>query len=249
MIPNYLINPITHLFDQFETYSGISFTSFTTSQTPDNTFHNQPYLKQYQDKGDGQLYKYLYDPNLRFDWRFHQRIARMKYTERSNPWVTIMFNTGLKNPLTNVVSHEYPAYETLEGKTFEVKVKRDSVPINFVLISNDVNYLNSYIGSISSWWNRIVNFPYNQTLTYTNSITKTYSLVGQALNIRPQDLEKLDTESRGSLVTAAYSMDLVYFEYSIPQEGNILEEIGLQIKVVDDISLLNIAHQFDLVIE
>ena len=247
-LPHCISNPISYLFNGFETYSGIPFTVFTTSQVPDNTFHKQVNLTKYQQKNDGAQYKYLYDPGLKFDWRFHQRIASIKYDQRKEPWVTLMFNIGIKNPLTNMISHNFTTYEQFSTGIFEVGIKRESIPVNFVFISNDITYLNSYLGKIQRRWDRFVNFPYQQTIQYTNSLVKTYSLTGQAMNIVPEDLEKLDTEMRGSLVTAAYTFNMIYYEYTLPERGNVLEEIDLKIKVVDDITLLHLAHEFDLVI-
>lgn len=246
----YLNNPIAFLFDQLEVQSGIEFISFTSGQAPKEDFHDQPYMKMYQDTQDQKLYKYIWDPNLAFDFRFHQRMASIKYSDRSQPWISIIFNTKEVRPLTNVISHIYTSQEITDTGYYPITTRRLSVPINLVFISNDLPYLYNFLEQISFFFNRLVNFKYNQAIKFSDTFTQNYELTAQALNITPEDLNKLDTTRRGSLATASYSLDLVYFAHSTntnndggggdgSDSGHLLKTIDLRILVVDDMSKLS----------
>lgn len=247
----YISNPIVYLFDELEKVSGIELATFTTSEKEDKSSNNdQPYMKQYQDQNESssapQLYKYIYDPSLEFSYRFHQRIASVKYSDRNKPWVSIMFNTGQVRPLTNVVSHKYNTLTTFPDGFYELSTRRVSVPIKMVFISNDISYLYTFLENISFYWDRICNYPYKQAIQYEIDYTENYDQVGQALNITPMDLEKLDTDKRGSLVTAGYSFDLVYYQHAFKNNkdyGHILKTIDLRIITVPDLENLNIYVQ------
>jgi hypothetical protein len=246
---SYLNNALIYLFNKLEEEAGAPLTPFVINGTPStNPESDQVYMQRYKQKSDGELYKYLYDPNLAFSFRFHQRISNLKYSEKDKPWISIIFNTGEVDPRSNIVSQTFKTYETMEDTTYEIKVKRMKVPINFVFISNSMDYLYSYLGSLSYYWDRIVNFQYKQTLHLSETHSKNVPLVGQALNISPQRLDKLDSQNRGSLATAGYSFELVYFDFKTPRTVPILKNIDLQIKVVDNIEDMNVSHVFQGVI-
>lgn len=246
---NFLQTPLIFLFNRIEEESGVSLASFVVNETPATpkaTGVVQPIMKMYQDLNNSttnQVYKYLYDPDLSFSFRFHQRLSRFKYTDRKEPWVSLIFNTGEKRPLTEVVSHRYEHHEITENNFYSLGVRRSSTPVNLVFISNSIDYLYSFLGAISFYWDRITAFDYKQTIQYSNSYVVTYDLTGEALDIRPKDLNKLDTERRGSLVMAGYSFDLVNYEFKLPEEGHLLKEIDLIIKVAPDTEILNIVIQ------
>jgi hypothetical protein len=245
----FISNPIVYLFDKIEEQSGMKLATFTTNEIPHEEFHEQPYMQQYQSlnqtNNNPSMYKYIYDPNLEFDFRFHQRIASMKYSERNYPWVTIMFNTKQVRPQTNVISHKYKSYTTVDQGFFKIDSRRVSVPVNMVFISNDISYLYTFLENISFYWDRISNFPYKQAIQYTDDYKENYNQVGQAVGITPINLEKLDTQRRGSLATAAYSFDLVYFDHAYADRtmGHLLKTIDLRVIVVDDISSFNLVPQ------
>jgi len=245
-LDNLLQNPLLYLFDNFSSVTGYNFSEFVINETPSTTFHNQPFMQQYADgqSGDESVYKYLYDPSLEFGFRFHQRLAKIKYIDRKDPWITIIFKTGEKNPLTNVLSHKYNHMEVSPDKFYKVNCRRGTIPINVVFISNSIDYLYSFLGKLNFWFDRTVGFEYNQAIQYSNSFVKNYSLSAEAVNIVQKDLTKLDNERRGSLATAGYSFDMIYWELDLPEQGHILKTIDLKIKVVDNLTDLNIAHVF-----
>ena len=242
---SFLSNPITYLFDSIEESSGIQFASFTANETPKtiiSTGVEQPLMKLAQDKrnrlsestgSDLSLYKYLYDPALDFSWRFHQRLANIQYSDRSNNWVSLMFNTSEATPHTQVGSLVQRSHERTPEGSFEVFSRKVSVPVNLVFISNDKNYLYGFVENISFYFDRLINFKYNQTIKYSPTYTQNYEQSGLVTDIKQVDLDKLETQTRGSLVTAAYTFNMVYWVHTIPQIGNILEEINVNIKVLD----------------
>ena len=143
---NFLNNTLGQLFDTIEQKANIKFATFNMNETKKveqgKDGENKIFMQQYEETHDEPVYKYLYDPNLSFDERFHQRIASIGYKDRNKPWLTIMFNTGTVRTVTGVDSK--PRYLTVhnsDGDYFDLKTKRVRVPVNMVLISNDISYL------------------------------------------------------------------------------------------------------------
>lgn len=244
--PNYINNALAQLFDDIETKCHIKFNTFTANDRPQNNGINadQEYMKMYQQAEDNRTYKYLYDPDLNFDYRFHQRMARINYKKRKEPWCSLIFNTGTIKPLTNVLSHvydgiEYAKVEELDekGKKIEVtkgveyKFRRVLCPINFVLISNEMSYLLHVAENMAMYFDRWINYTYKQHLKLSTITEVDWDIVGAAQNIRQVNLEKLDTESKGSLAMAAFSFELIYWDiWVLDQSYGLLEKIILEVR-------------------
>ena len=235
---SYLNNALIQLFDNFEEVTGYNFPDFMDNEVPDTKI-NQPFMQQYQNKNttqnNGKLYKYLYDPNLQFGFRFHQRIAKIKFEDREQPWISIIFNTGEVKPLTNVLSHTYDQTKIVkeESAFYDVKVRRVLTPINLIFISNKMDYLYRYLQKLSFYFDRITQYEYEQIVRYSDDKSYRYKFSGMAKDILQKDLTKLDTERRGSLATAGFSFDLIYFDIDTPLKGYLLEDIDLHIRFVD----------------
>lgn len=219
----YLTNAITQLFDEIEEKCKVRFATFTASETQGqinkNTVYRE-YMSDVRNNDTNGVYKYLYDPGLNFDFRFHQRLAAAPFRKTSTPWVTIMFNTKQARPLTNILSHKYTETKYNEGRPFQLKIKRVSVPVNMVLVSNDMTKLYETTEKISMYFDRFINFHYDHVITVGKLDKGGFNIyeskVGQAANIREIDLTKFDTEQRGSLVSEAYQFDLVYWVVDTP---------------------------------
>lgn len=220
----YLTNAITQLFDEIEEKCKVRFATFTASETQGQvnkkTIYRE-YMNDVRNNDTNGVYKYLYDPGLNFDFRFHQRLAAAPFRKTSTPWVTIMFNTKQARPLTNILSHKYTETKhNDEGRPYQIKIKRVSVPVNMVLVSNDMTKLYETTEKISMYFDRFINFHYDHVITVgklgKGGFNIYESKVGQAANIREIDLTKLDTEQRGSLVSEAYQFDLVYWVVDTP---------------------------------
>lgn len=220
----YLTNAITQLFDEIEEKCKVRFATFTASETQGQINKNtkeRDYMSDIRNNNTNGVYKYLYDPGLNFDFRFHQRLAAAPFRKTSTPWVTIMFNTKQARPLTNILSHKYTEIKyTEEGRPYQLKIKRVSVPVNMVLVSNDITKLYETAEKISMYFDRFINFHYDHVITIGKPEKGGFNIyeskVGQAANIREIDLTKLDTEQRGSLVSEAYQFDLVYWVVDTP---------------------------------
>lgn len=241
MISAYINNAICQLFDMIECKSGVRFTTFTASdlQGQENiAAGKRDYMEDTPNNLSHGIYKYLYDPNLAFDFRFHQRLASAPFAKTNKPWVTIMFSTKQVRSLTNVLSRQYQEVKYDEkGNPFQVEIKRVSVPVNMALVSNDIDKLYNTTERIAHWFDRIVNFHYDHVIDIGNpekgGLRIKESRVGQAMDIREVDLSKLDTEHRGSIVTSAFTFDLVYFTFLTPSASlkllqRIILEIGIQ---------------------
>lgn len=241
---NFLNNALAQLFDNIEKESNVKFATFTTNDKPArrrSINSDQPFMEAYEEEYDEQTYKYLYDPSLAFDFRFHQRLSRISFEDRSKPWCTLIFNTDVNRPLTNVLSHvyngmEYVPYTDAEGNTIiegvEYKFRRVLTPINFTIVSNDISYLYETTEKIAMYFDRIINFPYIQTLNFSETYSKEFSLVGMATDIRQVNLNKLDTASRGSLVMSGFSFNLVSYVVTLPDNRyNLLQKVILEIKI------------------
>lgn len=219
----YLTNAITQLFDEIEEKCKVRFATFTASETQGqinkNTVYRE-YMSDVRNNDTNGVYKYLYDPGLNFDFRFHQRLAAAPFRKTSTPWITIMFNTKQARPLTNILSHKYTETKYNEGRPFQLKIKRVSVPVNMVLVSNDMTKLYETTEKISMYFDRFINFHYDHVITVGKLDKGGFNIyeskVGQAANIREIDLTKFDTEQRGSLVSEAYQFDLVYWVVDTP---------------------------------
>lgn len=231
----FINNVLVQLFDAIESNSGVSFATFTTNETTkeENIINrNQKFMEDYENTFDNKIYKYLYDPDLSFDFRFHQRLASISYEDKKSAWVTLMFNTGPVRPLTGVLSRPYNGYEQDGSEVYPFKIKRVSVPINMVFISNDLTYLYSVTEKVAFYFDRLINFPYREAVQYSDTYTETYENYGMAKNIQQIDLTKLDTSSRGTLVTTAFTFDLIYFVVEAPNAPTgLLEKIIVEIKV------------------
>lgn len=243
---NFINNALTQLFNDIEDKCHVKFNTFTANDKPMNKGINsdQEYMKMYQQQEDNRTYKYLYDPDLNFDFRFHQRMARINYGKRKEPWCSLMFNTQTIRPLTNVLSHvydgmEYAEFEVEDKKTGEIiteqrgveyKFRRVLCPINFVLISNELSYLYQVSEKMAMYFDRFINYTYKLNLTFSPLTTKDYEVVGAARNIRQVNLEKLDTESKGSLSMTAFSFELIYWDvYSDLTNYPLLERVILEV--------------------
>lgn len=240
----FLNNVLVQLFDNIETNSNIKFASFTTNEATkeDNIINKtQTYMEQYERTYDNTIYKYLYDPELAFDFRFHQRIANIAYADKKSPWVTILFNTQQVKPLTGVLSHKYSGIEQDSIHAYEYSAKRVLVPVNMVLVSNDLTYLYQTTERMAMYFDRIINFHYNEHVDYSSTFSQDYSLSGMAKNIQQVDLTKLDTQNRGSIVTTAFSFDLIYYVIEAPYSIGLLEKVILEVKVKGYNEILSIS--------
>ena len=214
---------------------------------------DQEYMKMYQKTEDNRIYKYLYDPDLNFDFRFHQRMARINYRNRKEPWVSLMFNTQTVRPLNHVLSHVYTGiqeaeFEFVNKDTKEKEIKklgieynfrRVNCPINFVLISNELSYLYHVSENIAMYFDRFINYTYKLSLNFSPITTVDWDIVGFAQNIRQVNLEKLDTESKGSLAMTAFSFELTYWDvWATQQEYKLLERVITEIRTADSNQLL-----------
>jgi len=243
---NFINNALSQLFNDIEDKCHIKINTFTANDRPQRNGINadQEYMQMYQQEEDNRIYKYLYDPDLNFDFRFHQRMARINYLKRSQPWCSLMFNTDTVQPLTNVLSHVYDGIKLLETKelddeghpkqkAIEYKFRRVLCPVNFVLISNELSYLYQIQEKIAMYFDRWINYTYSQQLCWNEDASQDdhFTLVGAAQNIRQVNLDKLDTESKGSLAMVAYSFELIYYIVECTEnEYNLLERIIIEVK-------------------
>lgn|SRR5574344_266556 len=234
---DFLNNALIQLFDNIETNSGVTFSTFCTNDTGTTgnlTATNQPYMKQYKAQQDNKVYKYLYDPDLAFDYRFHQRLANIHYADRKEPWVTLIFNTKELKPLTNILSNKQKGY-LIEEETNIVhnyKIKRVIVPINFILLSNDMTYLYETTEKVACYFDRFINYHYNEVITLEDGYKVYWEEVGYASEITEQDLNKLDTQFKGSLVSSAYSFNLCYPVTEFEGTTSLLEKIIVEFKAM-----------------
>ena len=220
----YIHNAIAQLFDEIEDKCHVKFATFTASDLQGQknlAAGTRTYMNDEPNNSSHGIYKYLYDPDLAFDYRFHQRLAEAPFEKTSKPWVTIMFNTKQARPLTNILSHKYTAlYYDSKGNPFQLKIKRVSVPVNMAIISNDMTKLYNTTEKIAMYFDRFINFHYDHVITIGDPEKDGFEIfeskVGQASDIKEVDLTKLDTETRGQLVSEAYSFDLVYFVVETP---------------------------------
>ena len=256
---NFLNNALTQLFDDIEDKCRVKFNTFTANDKPmqGGINANQEYMQMYQKVEDNRIYKYLYDPDLNFDFRFHQRMARINYGRRKEPWVSLMFNTQTIRPLTNTVSHVYEGMQEAEfehvnklgekeiiRKGVEYQFRRVLCPINFVLISNELSYLYQVSEKMAMYFDRFINYTYKLSLNFSPLTTVDWDVVGFARNIRQVNLEKLDTESKGSLSMTAFSFELIYWDvWTENKEYNLLERVIVEVRTADSGQLIFIDIQ------
>ena len=238
----YIQNAIAQLFDEIEEKCHVRFATFTASETQgqiNKDTKSRDYMSDTQNNDSNGIYKYLYDPGLTFDFRFHQRLAAAPFKKTSTPWVTIMFNTKQPRPLTNVLSHKYTDIKYREdGTPFALKIKRVSVPVNMALVSNDITKLYETAEKIALYFDRFINFHYDHVITVGKLKDGGFNIyeskVGQAANIREIDLNKYDTQQRGSLVAETYQFDLIYWVVESPEVSlHLVKRIILDIEVKD----------------
>ena len=236
----YITNAIAQLFDEIEDKCHVKFAKFTASDSQGQqniAAGERTYMNDTENNESNGIYKYLYDPNLNFDFRFHQRLAAAPFKKTSKPWVTIMYNTKQARPWTNVLSHKY-TYNVSDGNgnLVQLKTRRVSVPVNMVIVSNDITKLYETTEKIAMYFDRFINYHYDQVISVGDPKTTGFdvyeSVVGHAANIREVDLTKLDTEQRGSLVSEAYQFDLVYWIVETPgTQLHLLKRIILQLDI------------------
>ena len=117
---------------------------------------------------------------------------------------------------------------TTEG--VEYKFRRVLCPVNFVLISNELSYLYHIMENLAMYFDRWIDFTYKQHLEFSPLTKVDWDLVGQAQNIRQINLEKLDTESKGSLAMIAYSFELIYWNvWTTDERYGLLERVILEV--------------------
>ena len=228
---NYVNNCLGQLFDLLESHmGGIKLASFSMTEeereeiNPD--YQNKKFMKQYEKQYEPAVYKYLYDPDLSFDERFHQRLASISFSKRNEPWVTLMFNIGSVRTVTEVHStNKYIQVQNSDGDYFDIKTKRVRVPVNMVLVSNDISTLMFATEQLALFFDRIINFEYCEFVRFSTGTEDEYEKAGQCMDITEIDLDKLDTSSRGSLVSSAYSFGLVYWVTRYPEYCQLIEKI------------------------
>lgn len=236
VVNSFIKNAIAQLFDTIESKCHVKFASFSASDTQgQKTIEagTQEYMNKTNNQSNG-VYKYLYDPTLAFDFRFHQRLAVAPFKKTSKPWATIMFSTKQARTLTNILSHKYTRREYINGSWVQFKARAVSVPVNMVIVSNDMDKLYDTTEKIAMWFDRFINFHYNHILTFGNPKSGGFEyceeVVGRAANIREVDLDKLDTEHKGSIVTSGFQFDLVYWVTETPGVTlRVLKKIILEI--------------------
>ena len=239
----YIKNAIAQLFDEIEDKCHVNFTTFTASETQGQkeiVANPQQYMdnNNVNNESNG-VYKYLYDPALTFDFRFHQRLAAAPFQKSKKAWVTIMFSTKQTRTLTNILSHLYTRTEYINGVPTQFKTRMVSVPVNMVIVSNDMDKLYDTTEKMNMYFDRFINFHYDHALTFGDVKKGGYELyetvVGRAANIKEVNLDKLDTEHKGSLCTQAYQFDLIYWVSHTPGVTlHLLEKIILEIEYGKD---------------
>lgn len=234
---NFLNNCLGQLFDLLESHmGGIKLASFSMTEeereTINQDYENKRFMKQYQSNYEEPIYKYLYDPDLSFDERFHQRLAQISFNKRNEPWVTLMFNVGSVRTVTEVQStNKYIQVQNSDNDYFDIKTKRVRVPVNMVLVSNDISTLFYATEHLALFWDRIINFEYCEFVRFPTGTEDEYAKTGQAMDITEIDLDKLDTSSRGSIVSSAYSFGLVYWVTQYPEFCHVLDKIVIDIGI------------------
>ena len=237
----YIHNAIAQLFDEIEDKCKVKFATFTASDTQGQqnlAAGTREYMEDRKNNESNGVYKYLYDPGLSFDFRFHQRLAAAPFVKTSKPWATIMFNVKQVRPLTNVLSHRYHYIHWHDGLPYQMKTRRVSAPVNMVIVSNDMDKLYETTEKVAMYFDRFINYHYDEVVTVgkldDGGFDIYQSKVGHAANIREVDLTKLDTEQRGSLVSSAFQFDLVYWIEEAPDTSlHILKRIILELKIDD----------------
>lgn len=242
---NFLNNCVIQLFDYLETTCGVKFVQFTDAEIAGryNGTETQEYMAAYKRGATGTVYKYLYDPGLSFNFRFHQYLADISFVYRDTPWTTLMFSTGPVRPLTNVLSHKYDGVEFISINSEEgdndvaiqdvipYKTRRVLVPMQVAVISNNISYLYETLEKMASHFDRFINFPYNQTIKYSSNKVMQWQVIGQCSNISQTDIQKLDTETRGTVVTAIFNFNLVHWIVDTPEAPlRLLEKIILEVR-------------------
>ena len=143
-----------------------------------------------------------------------------------------MFSTGPVKSLTEVVSYNmYRTIKNSDNDFFDIKTKRVKVPVNMVLVSNDVSTLYAVTENLTLFWDRIVNISYCEFVQFPTGTEDEYEKTCQCMDISEVDLTKLDRKTRGSLVTSAYTFNLVYWVTQYPEQCKLLEKIVLDIAV------------------
>lgn len=234
----YIKNAIAQLFDHIEEKCHVKFASFTASDSQGQmtlAAGTRDYMDDFPNNQSNGIYKYLYDPSMTFDFRFHQRLAEAPFAKTTKPWVTIMFSTKQVRTLTNVLSHKYTRIEYVEGKPIEFKTRMVSVPVNMILVSNDMDKLYNTTEKVAMYFDRFINYHYDQTIVFGNVEKDGFELyenvAGRAANIKEVDLDKYDTTQRGSLVASAFQFDLIYWVCETPgAELKLLKKIILEVK-------------------
>lgn len=218
VINAYIKNAIAQLFDVIEEKSDVKFATFTASDSQGEknlAAGTREYMDDKINNKSNGIYKYLYDPGLSFDFRFHQRLASAPFKKTNKPWATIMFNTKQVRTLTNVLSHLYTRRETINGQIREFKTRMVSVPVNMVIVSNDIDKLYNTTEKVAMYFDRFINYHYEHTITFGDVKNGGFELyeevAGRAANIREVDLDKLDTEHKGTIVSSAFQFDLIYW--------------------------------------
>ena len=238
MINAYIKNAIAQLFDELEEKCHVKFATFTASDTQGQkelAAGTRTYMDDAKNNKSNGVYKYLYDPDLTFDYRFHQRLAEAPFEKTSKPWATIMFNTKQVRTLTNVLSHVYTRVENFGDSIKEFKTRMVSVPVNMAIVSNDMDKLYNTTEKVAMYFDRFINFHYSQVLTFgkvkEGGFEVCEEVAGRAANIREVDLNKYDTTQKGSLVASTFEFDLVYWVCQTPGvDLKLLEKIILEIK-------------------
>jgi len=235
----YIHNAIAQLFDEIEDKCKVKFATFTASDLQgqkNKAAGTRDHMDDEPNNSSHGIYKYLYDPNLTFDYRFHQRLAAAPFEKTSKPWATIMFNTKQAKPQVSFLAHKYTMTTYKDGTPYEFKLRRVVVPVNMAIVSNDMTKLYNTTEKIAMYFDRFINFHYDHVITVGNPNNGGFEIfeskVGQAANIKEVDLTKLDTETRGSLVSEAYTFDLIYWVVETPGTSlRLLQKIILEVEV------------------
>ena len=91
-------------------------------------------------------------------------------------------------------------------------------------MNNNEQVLNNLIKNQSTWQNVSAN-------AVPTGTEDEYEKTGQCMDITEIDLDKLDTSSRGSIVSSAYSFGLVYWVTQYPEYCHLIDKIIIDVGI------------------
>ncbi len=210
----FLSYAVEKFLDNFEVETGFNFLRFAED-------HKHSY--------------YFFDPGLNFDTRLRERLAKLKFADKQDDWIIVMYNRSQMSQLS-VQSRQFPVvYKKISNATgHKYHSKFQSCQLDVVFFSNNPYYLESFEEVAVIKYDRSYMFEALYTIPVGDS-SEVMNFKIWADNIEPSSFEKLSIDDRDSICFTRWSLKINFPVLISEGTGKLIKQITTKIKIVNNL--------------